>query len=67
MLLQQRFAPIVALAQRYLGSKVRTHRGLAVRETALECGNDDIFVLLLNDLRCGREYPEGVLALVCIL
>jgi hypothetical protein len=43
------------------------HLGLAVREAALEGSHDHIFMLLLDDLRGGGEYPEGVLALRWVL
>jgi hypothetical protein len=39
------------------------YRCLAVGKAALEGSHDHIFVLLLDDLRGCREYPEGVLAL----
>ena len=44
-----------------------THRGFAVSKSALEGRHDDIFMLLLDDLWCGGEYPERVLALCGIL
>lgn len=44
-----------------------TYRSLAVPKTALEGSDDHILVLLLDDLRCRREYPEGGLALCWVL
>ena len=67
MLLRQQFVPeeVVSLTGRSCSRA--TYGCLAVREAALEGGNHDILVLLFDDLRGGREYPEGVLALVWVL
>ena len=44
-----------------------THRSLAVSKAALEGAHDYILMLLLNDLWCGGEYPEGSLTASRIL
>lgn len=41
----------------------KTNRCLAVGKAALESSQDYVLMLLLDDLRGCREYPEGVLAL----
>jgi hypothetical protein len=67
MLQQRRFVPKFAVSIDFGPLSCPTHRSLAIGETALEGGNDHILMLLLDDLWCSREYPEGVLALGWVL
>lgn len=66
-LLRQQFVPEQVVSFNGLECSKATYGCFAVRKPALEGGDDDILVLLFNDLRGGRKYPERVLALVWIL